>query len=70
MKNKDINWYNDKVQDIKKRKRSRKLLQDPTLKKKIRKDLTVEKRSAKHAEKQNLKEYNQSEIDNYYDGRD
>lgn len=57
MKTKDIFWYEEKIQDIKKRKRNLKMLMDPDLKKKIRKDLTKEKRSAKHAEKQTLKKY-------------
>jgi hypothetical protein len=65
MKNKDIHWYNEKIQDIKKRKRKLKIIQDPAIKKKIRKDLIIEKRSAKHAEKQNLREYIKSEIENY-----
>jgi hypothetical protein len=65
MKTKDIFWYEEKIQDIKKRKRSLKMLMDPDLKKKIRKDLTKEKRSAKHSEKQTLKKYINEEIDNY-----
>ena len=35
MKAKDIDWMQDKIQDIKKRKRKLKLLQDPTMVKKM-----------------------------------
>jgi long-subunit acyl-CoA synthetase (AMP-forming) len=38
-KDKDINWLNDKIQDIKKRKRNLAMLIDPDIKKKIRKAL-------------------------------
>lgn len=65
MKVKDIDWYNEKIQDIKKRKRSLKMLQDPSLIKKIKKDLEREKRSAKRAEKQNVKNHIKNEIENY-----
>ena len=36
MKDKDIDWLNDKVQDIKKRKRNLKMLLDSTMIKKIK----------------------------------
>lgn len=62
-KDKDINWLNDKIQDIKKRKRSLEMLIDPDLKKKIRKDLKREYRSAKHAEKQTVTKFIKNEIE-------
>jgi predicted secreted Zn-dependent protease len=67
MKNKDINWLNDKIQDIKKRKRNLRMLQDPELKKKIKKDLKREYRSVKRSEKQNVEKHIKEEILNYND---
>lgn len=65
MKNKDINWLNDKIQDIKKRKRSLEMLQDPELKKKIRKDLKREYRAVKRSEKQNVEKQIKEEINKH-----
>ena len=65
MKDKDIDWLNDKVQDIKKRKRNLKMLLDSTMIKKIKEDLKVERRSVKRAEKQNIKKVIQKEIEGY-----
>jgi len=65
MKVKDINWMNDKIQDIKKRKRKLKILQDPDMRKRIKKDLKVEYRSVKRAEKQNIDKYIKDEIEKY-----
>lgn len=65
MKDKDINWMNDKIQDIKKRKRKLKILQDPDMRKRIKKDLKVEYRSVKRAEKQNIDKYIKDEIEKY-----
>jgi len=62
-KDKDINWLNDKIQDIKKRKRNLEMLIDPDLKKKIRKDLKREYRSVKRANKQNIDKFIKSEIE-------
>lgn len=64
MKNKDINWLNEKIQDIKKRKRSLRHIQDPSLVKKMKKDLKREQRSAKHAEKNELKRWIKEELNN------
>lgn len=64
-KEKDIIWYNEKIQSIKKRKRNLKLLQDPNMIKKIKKDLEREKRNAKHAMKQNVRKYIKEQIDSY-----
>lgn len=55
MKTKDIAWYEEKVQDIKKRKRALRHVQDPKLVKKMKKDLKREQRAAKRSEKQELK---------------
>ena len=52
---KDTEWLLDKIQDIKKRKRSLNRLNDPFLKKKIKKDLKTEYRSVKRSEKNNWK---------------
>jgi len=65
MKVKDTNWMNDKIQDIKKRKRKLELLQDPEMKKRIKKDLKREYRSVKRAEKQNIDKYIKDEINKH-----
>lgn len=62
MKTKDVFWYDNKVQDIKKRKRKLKLIQDPEMVKKMKKDLEREKRGAKRSEKHYLKEWIKEEI--------
>lgn len=62
MKNKDIDWYENKVQDIKKRKRSLRHVQDSGVVKKIKKDLKSEQRAAKRSEKMNLKNWINEEI--------
>ena len=55
----------EKIQDIKKRKRSLHKLIDPNMKKQIRKDLKREYRASKRSERNNLKEWIKQEIDNY-----
>jgi|GEM_PF-5167109 len=62
-KDKDINWLNDKIQDIKKRKRNLAMLIDPEMKKKIRKDLKREYRSVKRANKQTVTKFIKDEIE-------
>jgi hypothetical protein len=62
MKTKDIEWLDDKIQDIKKRKRALHKLIDPNLKKQIRKDLKREYRSVKRSEKNQLREWIKSEL--------
>lgn len=64
MKYKDNDWYQDKVQDIKKRKRELHHIQDPELVKKMKKDLKREQRAAKRSEKFCLKEQIKKEIEN------
>lgn len=63
MKAKDTDWMQDKIQDIKKRKRKLKMLQDPSLVKKIKSDLKREYRATKRSEKNYLKEWIKKQID-------
>lgn len=65
MKTKDINWYNEQIRSIKKRKRSLKMLQDPLMVKRIKKDLEREKRAAKRAEKQTIEKFIKEEINKF-----
>lgn len=62
MKVKDIKWLENKIEDIKKRKRNLKYIQDPSVVKKIKKDLKREYRSAKRSEKNELNEWIKKEI--------
>ena len=55
MKTKDEDWYQEKIQDIKKRKRKLRHIQDSKIVKRIKNDLIKEKRAVKRAEKQNWK---------------
>lgn len=57
--------YEEKIQSIKKRKRSLKMLQDPEMIKRIKKDLKREQRSAKHSEKNELREWLKEEVKNF-----
>jgi hypothetical protein len=63
MKTKDVNWVDEKIQDIKRRKRRLKLLQDPELVKKSKRDLKREYRGVKRSEKNFLKEWIKKEIE-------
>jgi len=56
------NIYEEKVQDIKKRKRALRFIQDPNMVKKIKKDLEREKRGVKRSEKHQLKEWIKKEL--------
>lgn len=62
MKTKDDNWVTEKIQDIKRRKRRLKLLQDPELVKKSKRDLKREYRGVKRSEKNFLREWIKNEI--------
>jgi hypothetical protein len=62
MKNKDEDWYDKKIQSIKKRKRKIKLIEDPKMRKKIRDDLKREQRASKRGVKQSLKKWIDNEI--------
>lgn len=57
-----MSWHLEKIQNIKKRKRRLKLLQDPSLVKKIKADLKTEYRASKRSEKFYLKEWIKNEI--------
>jgi hypothetical protein len=63
MKTKDDNWVAEKIQDIKRRKRRLKLLQDPELVKKSKRDLKREYRGVKRSEKNFLREWIKNEIE-------
>ena len=62
MKNKDIKWMDEKIQDIKKRKRALRHVQDSFIVKKMKKDLKREYRGVKRSEKQNLEKLIKEEI--------
>jgi len=62
MKTKDINWYNEKLQSIKKRKRIVTEIEDPRVRKRLKDDLKREQRGAKRAEKQHLKKWIDEQI--------
>lgn len=62
MKTKDINWYEDKVESIRKRKRNLHRIEDPKMRKKIKADLKREQRGAKRSEKNSLKKWIEKEI--------
>ncbi len=63
MKTKDLDWLDDKIQDIKKRKRALHKIIDPNLKKQIKKDLKREYRASKRSEKNHLREWIKDEIE-------
>lgn len=54
--------YEEKVQNIKKRKRALRFIQDPNMVKKIKKDLKREQRGAKRSEKHELREWIKNEL--------
>ncbi len=62
MKTKDIDWYNQKLASIKKRKRKVYLIDDPKVRKRIKADLKREQRGAKRSVKNSLKEWIKNEI--------
>lgn len=57
--------YEEKIQSIKKRKRSLKMLQDPEMIKRIKKDLKREQRGAKRSERNDLREWLKEEVENF-----
>lgn len=59
--------YEEHVQDIKKRKRRLKILQDSVLIKKIKSDLIREKRSAKRSERSKLRAYLKEQVNKFSD---
>ena len=70
MKNKDIDWYDKKLQDIKRRKRDLRLIEDPKLVRRKKDDLKREQRGAKRSEKNNLRGYLKNEIDKFKNKED
>lgn len=62
MKTKDIN---EKIQDIKRRKRALRNIEDPKLVKKMKEDLKREYRGAKRSEKNRFREYFKEEINKF-----
>lgn len=67
MKTKDIAWYEQKVESIKKRKRKLHLIEDPKMRKKIKADLKREQRGAKRSEKNSLRKWMENEINELND---
>jgi hypothetical protein len=69
MKNKEYDiersGYDEKIEEIRKKKRSLKKLQDPEMIKRIKKDLKKEQRNAKHSDKNELREWLKEEVNNY-----
>lgn len=62
MKEKNIEWYDEKIQDIKRRKRALRNVEDPKKVKKMKEDLKREQRGAKRSEKQELRNWLKEEI--------
>lgn len=62
MKTKDIDWYDQKLESIKKRKRNVHRIEDPKMRKRIKADLKREQRGAKRAERQNNRIFIEQEI--------
>lgn len=59
--------YDDKVEEIRKKKRKLRDIQEPGLVKKIKRDLKAEQRAAKRSDKNNLRNYLKDEINKYND---
>lgn len=57
--------YDDKVEEIRKKKRQLRDIQEPGLVKKIKKDLKAEQRAAKRGEKQELKKYLKDQVNKF-----
>jgi hypothetical protein len=68
-KNKDFDIerteYDDTVEEIRKKKRKLRDIQEPGLVKKIKKDLKAEQRAAKRSNKNALRNYLKDQINNY-----
>lgn len=63
MKNRDQKWYEDKVEEIRKKKRKLRHIQDPKKVRLIKDDLKREQRAAKRSSKHHLKEWIKSQIE-------
>ena len=57
--------YDEKVEEIRKKKRSLRNLQEPELVKKIKKDLKREQRAAKRSSNNDLRNYLKDQIDDF-----
>lgn len=57
--------YDNKIEEIRKQKRKLRDIQEPSLVKKIKKELKTEQRSYKRSEKNELKEYIKAKIGEY-----
>ena len=62
MSTKNNDWLQEKIGDIKKRKRALRHTQDCSLVKKMKKDLKREQRAAKRSEKNELKNWIKEQI--------
>ena len=62
MKAKDAEWYDEKIESIRKRKRNLDRIQDPKMRKKIKAELKREQRAAKRSVRNNLKLWIEKEI--------
>lgn len=62
MKTKDINWFNEKIESIRKRKRIVSRMEDTSLRRKLKGELKREQRAAKRTEKNTLKKWIDNEI--------
>ena len=67
MKTKDNDWYDKKLESIKKRKRKVYLIEDPNMRRKIKADLKREQRGAKRTVKNSLKKWIDCEINGLND---
>lgn len=63
MKTKDQDWYEGKVEEIRKKKRKLRHIQDAKKVKQIKEDLKREQRAAKRSLKQHLKKWIKSQIE-------
>jgi len=57
--------YDEKVEEIRKKKRKLRDIQEPGLVKKIKKDLKAEQRAAKRSSNNDLRNYIKDQIDKY-----
>lgn len=67
MKTKDINWLNEKIESIRKRKRIVSRMEDTSLRRKLKGELKREQRAAKRSNRQYNNIYIKDEISKYYD---
>lgn len=63
MKNKDQDWYEGKIEEIRRKKRKLRHIQDAKKVKQIKDDLKREQRAAKRSSKHELKKWIKSQIE-------